>query len=280
MINTIVAIYSLVDDLLKAIGHQEDHRRRILDAEVLTTALVAARFFGGNHQQSRDYLDEHGLIPQMLSKSRLNRRLHQVAALIYDLQHQLGYLWMQLHEDSEYLLDSFPVPVCDNIRIDRSRLVQGTEYHGYIASKKRYFYGLRIHLVSTADGVPVEWVFLPGAANDVRGLRALPLNLPPGSELYVDKGYTDYVAEDNLAEADNIALMAIRKRNSKRPDSPCLAYIKQTLRHPIETVFSQITQRFPKSIHAVTFEGFLLKISCFIWAYTLEQILPADGAPA
>lgn len=274
MINTIVALYCIVDDLLKALNHPEDSRRRIVDAEVITTALVAARFFGGNHQHSRDYLDEHGLIPQMLSPSRLNRRLHHVSALMYDLQHQMGMLWMQLQADSEYLLDSFPIPICDNIRIGHTHLLQGEAYRGYIASKKRYFYGIRIHLISTAEGVPVEWIFLPGAANDVRGLRALPLNLPPGSELYVDKGYTDYVAEDNLAEADAITLMAIRKGNSKRPDSACLAYIKQTLRHPIETVFSQITRRFPKSIHAVTFEGFLLKVSSFIWVHTLEQLLP------
>ena len=128
-------------------------------------------------------------------------------------------------------------------------------------------------LISTKDGLPVEWVFLPGEANDVRGLQTLPLNLPPGSELYSDKGFTDYVAEDNLAETDDITLMAIRKRNSSRSDSPSLAYIKQTTRHYIETVFSQISLRFPKFIHAVTFEGFLLKVSSFIWSYTLERAL-------
>ncbi len=273
MINMIIALYCIVDDLLRAIGHREDSRRRISDAEVITTSLVAARFFGGNHAQSRDYLDEHGLIPNMLSPSRLNRRLHAVAYLMYTLQQQFGQLWMQVNDDTEYLLDSFPVPLCDNIRIRRSQILKGEEYRGYIASKKRYFYGIRIHLISTKDGLPVEWVFLPGEANDVRGLQTLPLNLPPGSELYADKGFTDYVAEDNLAEADDITLMAIRKRNSSRSDSPSLTYIKQTTRHYIETVFSQITLRFPKFIHAVTFEGFLLKVSSFIWSYTLEKAL-------
>lgn len=271
MINTIIALYCLIDDVLKAIGHQDDSRRHISDAEVLTTALVAARFFGGNHAQSRTYLKEQGLIPQMLSPSRLNRRLPVVAELFYCLQQQLGQMWMQVHEDSQYLLDSFPVAVCDNIRIRHCHLLQGEDYRGYIASKKRYFYGIRIHLISTPEGIPVEWIFLPGAAHDTRGLHTLPLNLPPGSELYTDKGYTDYVCEDNLAEADEIALMSIRKHNSHRPDSPCLAYIKQTTRHYIETVFSQITLRFPKVIHAVTFEGFLLKVSSFIWVYSLEK---------
>lgn len=271
MINTIVPIYCWVDDVLKGIGHLEDCRRQLSDAEVMTTALVAARFFGGNQAQSQDYLHEQGLIPQPLSRSRFNRRLHAVADLMYTLQQQLGQLWMQVSGELEYLLDSFPVAICDNIRISRSRLLKGEAYRGYMASKKRYFYGLRIHLISTPDGIPVEWVFLPGAANDVRGLQTLPLNLPEGSELYTDKGYTDYLAEDNLAITDDITLRAIRKQKSKRPDSPCMAYIKQTTRHYIETVFSQITGRFPKSIHAVTFEGFLLKISSFIWVYTLER---------
>jgi hypothetical protein len=271
MIDTVVAIYCIVDDLLKANHHQEDIRCQMGDAEVITTVLVASRFFGGNQLQAATYLKETGMIPKMLEKSRFNRRLHRLASLIYELQQQLGQMWMTLNQKSEYLLDSFPIPVCDNVRISRCRLLQGKEYRGYIASKKRYFYGIRIHLVSTPQGVPVEWVFLPGGANDTRGLDTLPLNLPELSELYTDKGYTDYLTEDSLAENSSIALMTIRKTKTTRPDSPSLAYLKQVKRHYIETVFSQITRLFPKTIHAVTFEGFLLKISCFIWSYSLEQ---------
>lgn len=111
---------------------------------------------------------------------------------------------------------------------------------------------------------------LPGAVNDVRGLNALPLSLKTGYELDAAAAYTDYQAEDDLFDTDAIALRVARKRNSTRSDTPDLAYIKQTLRHPIETVFSQITVRFPKSIHAVTIDGFLLKVSTFILARTLE----------
>lgn len=50
MLNEIIAIYAITDDLLKAIGHDEDCRRHITDAEIITTALVAALFFNGNHK--------------------------------------------------------------------------------------------------------------------------------------------------------------------------------------------------------------------------------------
>jgi hypothetical protein len=38
MINKIIGIYAITDDILKAIGHQDDCRRLMTDAEVLTTA--------------------------------------------------------------------------------------------------------------------------------------------------------------------------------------------------------------------------------------------------
>jgi hypothetical protein len=139
-----------------------------------------------------------------------------------------------------------------------------------MASKKRYFYGIRVQLLGTREGIPVEFAFLPGEANDTRGLKALPLNLPAGSSVYTDAGYTDYLSEDDLKDADNIALQVMRKRNSQRPDAPWVAYIKQCTRHYIETVFSEITSRFPKSMHAVTIDGFLLKVATFIVAFTLE----------
>ncbi len=46
------------DDLLKAIGHDEYCRRHMTDAEIITTALVAALFFNGNHSRVCNYMKE------------------------------------------------------------------------------------------------------------------------------------------------------------------------------------------------------------------------------
>lgn len=271
MLNEIIAIYAITDDLLKAIGHKDDIRREMSDAEIITTALVAAIFFYGNHSKACSYMKDHKLIPQMLEKSRFNRRLHNVSMLINDLFHQVGMILKESSDCTEYLLDSFPVPMCDNIRIFNVKLIKSEEYRGYIASKKRYFYGVRVQLLTTRSGIPVEFVFMPGSASDVRALNSLPLNLPLGSEVYSDAAYTDYTCEDDLFDSSQIELKVMRKKNSKRKDQPWEQYIKQCTRHYIETVFSAITCLFPKSIHAVTYDGFLLKIEAFIFAYTLKQ---------
>ena len=48
------------------------------DTEVMTTAIVAALFFGGNFTTACDFLKTHKYILNMLSKSRFNRRLHRI----------------------------------------------------------------------------------------------------------------------------------------------------------------------------------------------------------
>ena len=271
MIDHTTALYCIVDDLLKAVGHKDDRRRELTDAEVITAALVAAFNFGGNIERSRSFLQETGLMPGMLSRSRLNRRLHRVAELVHTLFHQLGAALKELSPSTRYLLDSFPVALCDNMRISRCRLVKDEEFRGFIASKRRYFYGVRVQVLTTEEGIPVELAFLPGAASDVRGLGVLPLVLPAGSQLFMDSGYTDYQAEDAAREVDLVEFAPSRKRNSKRGDDEWRSYYKQLMRKRIETVFSQITNLLPKQIHAVTLDGFLLKVSMFVIAFALDK---------
>ena len=45
----IVAVFCLVDDILKAMRHREDEQCQMSDAEVMTTAIIAALYFGGNY---------------------------------------------------------------------------------------------------------------------------------------------------------------------------------------------------------------------------------------
>ena len=46
----IITIYCLCEDFLNACGHKEHRQSRMSNAEVMTTALVAAWFFGGSQE--------------------------------------------------------------------------------------------------------------------------------------------------------------------------------------------------------------------------------------
>ena len=124
MCHSTLAIYCFIDDFLKASGHREDVRVEVSDSELITIALTAMLHFGGNFPRSRLLLHELGLIRRLLSRSRFSRRINRLTDLIHLLFHKLGSVLKDLHWESRYLLDSFPVPVCDNIRINRCRLVR------------------------------------------------------------------------------------------------------------------------------------------------------------
>src|SRR5207244_1206362 len=112
------------------------------------------------------------------------------------------------------------IAVCYNIRIRRSKIYSDEDFRGYQASKKRYFYGLKIHLMVTQDGQPVECFLTPGGFGDVDALKYYAYALPDGSIIYADKAYNDYEIEDLLKEVEHIHLLPIRKKNSKRALSP------------------------------------------------------------
>jgi len=271
MDDKIVVTFCLCDDLLKAIHHQEDHQCHMNAAEIMTTALVASLFFRGNHESARAMLKQHGYIPHMLSKSRFSRRLHRIKAIFIILFDLLGKIWKTLNPDAIYVIDSLPVAVCDNIRIRRSKIYSKEDFRGYQASKKRYFYGLKIHLMVTQDGQPVECFLTPGGFGDIDALKYYAYELPNGSIIYADKAYNAYEIEDLLKEVDHIHLLPMRKKNSKRALSPSVTFVQSYYRKRVETAGSRIEQLLPKSIHAVTSQGFALKVALFVIASSLNS---------
>ena len=181
---TIVAVYTICDDLLISLGHRTHPQAQMSDAEVMTTAIIAARFFGGNHQTACCVLKTLGYIPDMLGHSRYNRRLHKVSRLFQTLFEHLAEVSKSNNPKNIYAIDTYPIAVCDNIRISRSRIYQGEEWRGKIASKRRHFYGIKVHLMVTETGDIVEVFFTPGRWNDVLGMQYYPFDLPDGSVVY------------------------------------------------------------------------------------------------
>lgn len=269
----IIAIYCLVDDLLKAIGHLEDSRRKVSDSEVITTAIVSALYFGGHLDNARHMMQMTGMIPDMLDKSRFCRRLHALESLLCMLFFQVGQHIKDMAGASDYVLDSFPVAVCDNIRIARCRMLHGKQWRGKQCSMRRYFYGVKVQVLTTTSGIPVEFCFVPGSESDVQALKKLPMTVPAESNIYTDSAYTDYTVEDDMKDADFINLLVQRKSNAKRKDEPWIRFLKEQMRKGIETTFSMLKGLFLRKIHAVTFKGFLLKILMFIIGFTFDKLV-------
>ena len=265
----ISTIYCFFEEFLQAIGHRDDRQARLSTAEVMTIATVAAEFFTGNQQAALDFLASHGYI-KPFSKSRFNRRLHRLPETLW--QFALSVL-AQIHQKTNpervHVVDTFPVPACHNIRIRRCKLYRGNAFRGYCASKKQYYFGLKVCMIVTEAGEPVELVLVPASTADVSALRCMDLNLPPGSEIFADSAFLDRQFENALNEQADLRLVVPRRSNMKDQLDGCLEYVCCFCRKRVETTFSQLSERLARSIHAVTPRGFALKIMLTVLAFSI-----------
>ena len=269
MNDQIIAIYCLCDDFLKSINlpHKRWCNEKMSDAKVMTVTIIAARFFYGNIERARQMLKECGYINNMLSKSRLNRRIHHIPDNMWERMLLFSHQYSAYHyKENDFIVDSFPVSVCRNIRINRCRIFCNESFRGYNASKKEYFYGVKVTVVTNLSGHPIKLIIAPGSIHDLPVLKVMnPTSFPKGSTLYGDAAYVDHEYEDQLL-SKGIKLAIDRKSNSSRPYDLEDYVNLRTHRKTIEGTFSTITGLMQKKIHAVTDRGFELKIINFVIA--------------
>ena len=69
-----------------------------------------------------------------------------------------------------------------------------------------------------------------------------------------------------------IVLLPIRKKNSLRLLPAFVSYFQASIRKVVETTGSLIERLLPKSIHAVTAQGFELKVALFVIASSINSL--------
>lgn len=270
----ITFIYCICFDLIKNIGIQDDPQCKMNTAEVMTVAIVGALFFGGNFSQARRMLASHNYISNMLSESRLNRRMHEIDISIWqNIFQTIAQAFETQEQNFEYLVDSMPIEVCMNVRSYRCKLLKGKEFIGFCKAKKKYYYGFKLHMITSSKGRPIEFIITPASTADITAFKIMEISLPIGSTVYGDKAYTNYSLEDYLAEFEQITLIPDRKFNLSRQHSGCVRYLQSVLRKRVETTFSMLVRLFPRKIHAVTKAGFLLKIVIFVVSFCISPFL-------
>ncbi len=137
---------------------------------------------------------------------------------------------------------------------------------------QEYFYGLKVHLLITEDGIPAEMFLSPGSYSDTSSLYDFTFPVPEGSFIHGDKAYNVYAVEDELKER-KVYLMPVRKKNSTRKHDSFFETGIKYVRKKIESAFSVIEQKLPRHIHAVTPRGFELKIILFVLAYGIQKAM-------
>ena len=264
----IVTVYCVIADILKAYDYQDDRRARVSAAEILLVAVVAAKYFQNHHERALCILIRLGDIGYV-SVSRFNRRLHAMSDWLYDIVTLLGDLFAQ---GEAFIIDSMPLPVCKRARARRNKKVRGKAYCGYCAAKKEKFFGWRLHLICTPDGIPVAFDMLPAAEQDLTPIHELTANLPVDAAVFGDKGYVSAEDARTILETVGVRMVSIPRKNMPR-NAWADEYDMRQYRKRIETVYSQMEKMGVQRLHARTTVGFDLKVWASLLALAFTNII-------
>src|SRR5258708_25475180 len=265
----IVTTYVVIDTVLKAYGFEDDCRAAGTAAEILTVGVVAAKYFQNHHERALSVMSRLGYV-HGLSLSRFNRRLHQLREWLYGIMNLVAEVYAQ---GEVFIIDSMPLPVCKRARASRCKKVRGKAYCGYCAAKREKFFGWRLHLICTAQGVPVSFDLLPAAEQDLTPVHERTFVLPNGATVFADKGYVSDPDAASILAACGIRFVAVRRRNMAA-NSWADEFDLRLYRKRIETVYSQLEAMGMQHLHARTNHGFYLKSWASLLALAFTNILP------
>lgn len=258
----IITVFVIVDELLSKGGHRHHQLAQVSDAEVLTVALVAAKYFHNNHERALLLLQETHYLSGRLSVSRFNRRLHQHADW---LELALEVLGEVAARGEVFIIDSLPVPVCKRVRARRCRKVRGLDFCGHCAAKQEKFFGFRLHLICTPEGVPVSFALWPARYHDLSPVHELAFVLPPQASLDGDKGYIAGDDAATLLEETGVRLITVRRKNMT-PNTWGDEMDLRRYRKTIETRNSQLEKMGLEHLQARTNAGFEIKVHASLLA--------------
>jgi DDE family transposase len=245
------ALYVKADDLLKEFPHLAPWRPRagiapkLADAELVTLAVMQALL--GYTSESRWLRHARArlrhLFPYLPQQPGYNKRLRALAGTISWLARALARdasIW----SDDVWVADSTPVECGRSRETTRRSDLAGWAEYGYCASHSRWFWGLRLHLVTTLHGLPVA-VALTGAKADERQVLLSILDDPTlagraGQCLIADKNYYGRAFEAGLAAAGICLLRPARKGEAPRPGARFFRPLRQVIESVNDTFKGQL----------------------------------------
>jgi hypothetical protein len=115
-------VYVITEEVLRILNVQDNHQSIMSNSEVITFAIVTAKFFSGNCKMARYMCHRTHLFQKILSNSRLNRRIHNISWDCWiAIFRFLSLIAKQAENTCYFAVDSFPIMFCQKSRIDRRK---------------------------------------------------------------------------------------------------------------------------------------------------------------
>lgn len=264
IVHQMTTLYTQIDDFLKANPalarwRRSNHRTpAFTDAEVITVGLMHNYLGVATLKQAYRLIAQNfaDAFPKLPSYAQWLARLHALAPLVGEL---IARVCPPLDSFAPlFVCDSKPVPLCKPLRHGRVRLLR-EDGANFGKNKAGWFFGFKLHLLIHQEGFVLGAMLVPGNHHDSALAPELALTLDgAGGVLLGDRGY-DY--PDLAAELWGESLLLLTPADV----DPERRFLVSSLRERVETLFSQLTERFVDRVRARSFLG--------LWSVTRLKLL-------
>lgn len=143
------------------------------------------------------------MFPYIPDQDGYNKRMRAAGPLLATVMRHLAMATPSWCDDLR-LLDSTPVPAgASRETVKRSELA-GDAGYGYCASHRRFFWGFRLYLLATAEGMPIVWGLAHPKIGEREVMTALLARdhelIRTGQVLRADKGFAGHEFETFVSD--------------------------------------------------------------------------------
>jgi hypothetical protein len=245
--NLIIGFFCKIDDAEKTVFKDEKVRQRgpgpvMHDSEVMTIEVIGEILGIDKDKEIFEYFKTHfsHLFPSLKTVSRVT--FVRQAANLWKAKEKVWQYLLSLieHDPSLAIIDSFPIPACLFARATRCQRFAGRASFGKDRLICQTFYGFRLHVCVSKNGLITRFVLAPANEQDIKVIPEVVKDWI--GTLIGDRNYWSPILFEELARK-GVKLIAPYRRRSKDPN-PAWSKSINHVRHLIETVFSQLTGRY------------------------------------
>jgi DDE family transposase len=274
----LTAVYTVVDDLYRerlaaALRRRPGPAPALSDSEVLTLAICAE---WGTWDSERGFWRfarrrlRH-LFPRLVDQSEFNRRRRSLYPALAAIQRAVAER-LGANLERERLLDTKPVAVMVLKRQDdRGLAFDGRAAVGWCQAKRQYYYGFKLVLALTLDGVIVRYDLVPANVDDREAAAEV---LEAGCRYWADKGFFGRECQREWRVADGAEVRAEPPHGARAAWPRAFAYLAHRVRQLIEVVNAQLEGQFRiERTLAKSLWGLVTRVQAKLTAHTLGVYL-------
>lgn len=275
----ITAIYLITNNWYLREGHyfldgKVGRKPSFTDSELLTLIIFKEFMTFKSERKFVGYINANYLdmFPDMVDQSQFNRRGCSLRLILNELRkhiaEQLDVLMASL-----YILDTAPTPVVGYKRSKKHSAFYNAQY-GHCASKKMNYWGYKLVMLVTADGIPVAFELVPANTDERDAAEEVLPSANPNSVVLGDKGFIDEERQNDWKNRYGVSVLTFKRKNQYIQNDFEVSQLLKAYRHQIETTLSSLERiEDIEDTGAKTVLGLSTRVIAKITSYTFRYYL-------